>query len=102
MDSNGATQMAYVVYNVGTTQTENEKRWGRETFKTEAAAKAARTRMIKKSKYDPAQLAVASVAEYAKIVKTETKINLMTGKEFTQSVNTPRACDPSSELYWSI
>ncbi len=36
------------------------------------------------------------------IEKRVTKRNLMTGQEFTQSVNTPRSCDPSSELYWSM
>ena len=33
--------------------------------------------------------------EKKKIVK-----NLMTGQEVEISVNTPRSCDPSSELYW--
>ena len=28
--------------------------------------------------------------------------NLMTGQDFEQTVNTPRSCDPSSELYWSM
>lgn len=28
--------------------------------------------------------------------------NLMTGKEVQIPVDTPRACDPSSELYWSM
>jgi hypothetical protein len=28
------------------------------------------------------------------------KTNLMTGEKFTQPANTPRSCDPSSELYW--
>ena len=36
------------------------------------------------------------------IEKSVTKRNLMTGQEFSQSVNTPRACDPSSELYWTM
>ena len=36
------------------------------------------------------------------IEKSVTKRNLMTGQEFEQSVNTPRACDPSSELYWTM
>jgi len=36
------------------------------------------------------------------IDKTVRKTNLMTGVEFEQSVNTPRACDPSSELFWSM
>jgi len=36
------------------------------------------------------------------VEKTETKRNLITGKEFTQSVNTWRSCDPSTETYWSM
>ena len=28
--------------------------------------------------------------------------NLMTGREVEIDVNTPRACDPSTELYWSM
>lgn len=28
--------------------------------------------------------------------------NLMTGQEVEIDVNTPRACDPSTELYWSM
>jgi len=94
--------MSYVVYNVGTTQTVNEKRWGRETYKTEAAAKAARTRMIKRIKYDPTQLAIAEVAFYTKnIAKTVTRINIMTGNTYQESINTPMCCSPSSETYWS-
>jgi hypothetical protein len=95
--------MSYVVYNVGTTQTVNEKRWGRETYKTEAAAKAARTRMIKRIKYDPAQLAVAEVAFYTQnIAATVTRTNLMTGTTYQESVNTPLCCSPASEQFWSM
>ena len=95
--------MAYVVYNIQSTQTVNEKRWGRETFKTEAAAKAARTRMIKRLKYDADTLAVAEVAFYTKnIAGTVTRTNLMTGKTYQESVNTPMCCSPSSETYWSM
>ena len=36
------------------------------------------------------------------IEKRVTKRNLMTGAEFTQTVNTPLSCDPSSETYWSM
>ena len=34
----------------------------------------------------------------------QTKIvrNLMTGKEVEIDVNTPRSCDPSTELYWCM
>ena len=95
--------MAYVVYNIETTQTVNEKRFGRETYKTEAAAKAARTRMIKRIKFDPTQLAIAEVAFYTKhVAKTVTRTNLMTGKTYQESVNTPMCCSPSSETYWSM
>lgn len=36
------------------------------------------------------------------IEKRVTRRNLMSGTEFTQPVNTPRSCDPSTELYWSM
>ena len=36
------------------------------------------------------------------IEKKVRKTNLITGEEFTQPANTPRSCDPSSELYWSM
>jgi len=35
------------------------------------------------------------------IEKQVRKINLMTGEAFVQPANTPRACDPSTETYWS-
>ena len=37
---------------------------------------------------------------YYATMKTVT--NLMTGKQVQIDVDTPRACDPSSELYWSM
>ena len=95
--------MAFVVYDINSTQTVNEKRWGRETYKTEAAAKAARTRMIKRLKYDANSLAISDVAFYTKsIAKTVTKINIMTGLPYEESVNTPLCCSPASETYWSM
>jgi len=33
---------------------------------------------------------------------TKTVVNLMTRKEIVIDVDTPRACDPSTELYWSM
>ena len=36
------------------------------------------------------------------IEKQVRKTNLMSGEEFTQPANTPRSCDPSTELYWSM
>jgi len=31
-----------------------------------------------------------------------TRINLMSGKEYEESVNTPLCCSPASETYWSM
>ena len=103
--------MAYVVYNTKSTRIVTEKRWGKETFATEAAAKAARTRMLKKPRkingelivYKSKDLAVAEVGYYSKnIEKMVKKTNLMSGKEYYESVNTPNYCSPSSEAYWSM
>ena len=38
--------------------------------------------------------------EYFPTMKTVT--NLMSGKEISIPHDTPRSCDPSSELYWSM
>jgi hypothetical protein len=83
------------------------------TLKTAAAAKAWVTR--KQREYLTRQGLYVSndgplfdwglaEAEYfhRHIEKSVNKRNLMTGKEFTQPVNTPLACDPSSETYWSM
>lgn len=35
-------------------------------------------------------------------VEMETVINLMSGQPVRQRVDTPRSCDVSSELYWSM
>jgi hypothetical protein len=32
----------------------------------------------------------------------KTVVNLMTGAEISIPHDTPRSCDPSSELYWSM
>ena len=36
------------------------------------------------------------------IEKSRVVRNLMTGAPVTISANTPRSCDPSSELYWTM
>jgi hypothetical protein len=95
--------MSYIIYNVKTTLL-----WGGKlrpnTYRTVAAAKAAMTRAyrngIMKSRMEW-KIEDASVFA-SKIEKTETKTNLLSGKSFTQNVNTPSCCDPSSETYWSM
>lgn len=81
-------------------------------YKTQAAAQAAITRAhnkyakkhIGQHENDPLfTWAMADSKYYHLMIERKVvKRNLMTGEEFTTSVNTPRSCDPSSELYWSM
>lgn len=87
------------------------------SYKTHPAAQAAITRAHRKyvrafpwaagsmaAEDDPLSwMAAAEAAWYHSVIEQRvTRRNLMTGAEFTQSVNTPRCCDPSSELYWTM
>ena len=95
----------YIVYQQDSTRIVN-------TYKTMAAAKAAITRSSNKHnrvmqqdhKQDPQFCwAIASNEYYYKnIEKSVTRKNMMTGKEYTESVNTPGYMSPSSEAYWSM
>ena len=89
----------FVVYNKKTTQLVGSK--NRKWFRGLAAAKAHLTRMGKMG-YRMSDYAISDLESFYAIEKTEEKVNLMTGKKFTQSVNTPRSCDPSTELYWTM
>ena len=84
-----------------------------KTVKTHAAAKAWVTRKQKEflkqnglyvSNDGPLfDWGLADAAYFHDFIeKRVRKTNLMTGQEFTQPVNTPRSCDPSTELYWSM
>lgn len=99
--------MAYVVYNIESTKLLRTPSGGVGCYKThyasEAAAKSALTRAVKKGKVVASEYAVAEFNTFQNTIeKTETVRNLMTGQPVVQSVNTPRCCDPSSELYWSM
>ena len=100
--------MAYVVYDTKTTAVVTERPFSRGSFKTEAAAKAARTRLLRKFcmntlLYKSEDLAVAESNVYNKsIKKLVERVNIMTGKTYMEDVNTPHCCSPSSETYWSM
>jgi len=84
----------YVIYDRLTTVTVKDKH-----FKTLGAAKAYMTR----KGLDPNKWAIEkAITFWSHIEKSETRRNLMSGGEFTQRVNTPLCCDPSSETYWSM
>ena len=100
--------MGYVVYNRNTTAIVGK------VYKTHAAAQAQLTRMRKAAAgewgviRDAADdllylFGVAEVAYYKQhIEKTVTRVNLMSGKEYQESVNTPIYMSPASETYWSM
>jgi hypothetical protein len=99
--------MAYVIYNNETTKLLGGSS---KSYKTLAAAKSAISRLRKtvpvadlNTDRDP--LFVYAIAEinhfYQNIEQTVERVNLMSGKTFRESVNTPYHCSPSSESYWS-
>jgi len=101
--------MSYVIYHVETTKLLRTPSGGvgcfRETWESRSAALAALTRALKKGKLTEKEVSeyrVNTETEFRKIEKTHLVRNLMTGEMVKQGVNTPRCCDVSSELYWSM
>ena len=109
--------MSYVIFKEDTTaivEVVRHRPYRRTTsYKTMAAAKAALTRMhnkfIEKNGVDAAEdgplynYGIAEEGHYrAKIERMVERTNLMTGKKYMESVNTPAYCSPASESYWSM
>jgi len=100
--------MSYVIYNARTTMMQNSegKNDGYAYFKTEAAAKAQRTRMVKKLAKRIRQhgndvfLIADSATFHSKIEKQVERTNAMTLKTFMEPVNANFYTSPSSEHYW--
>ena len=99
--------MAYVIYHNETTKILGG---ANKSYKTLGAAKAALSRLQNKilvadvgTDRDPVFThSIAEINEFYKnIEKTVERTNIMTGKTFRESVNTPSFCSPSSESYWS-
>jgi hypothetical protein len=86
--------MSYVIYHKDTTRIYKNR-----YFKTEAAAKAARTR----SKLDAEQYAISEANLFFDFIEnTVVKVNAMTGQTYRERANTPDCCSPASETYWSM
>ncbi len=95
--------MTYVVYEVESTRIATPKPYGKEYYATEGAAKAAKTRMEKGKRWAGKELAVAELTLYRTLIeKMVERTNLMSGKKYMESVNTPNYCSPASEAYWSM
>ena len=85
--------MAYLVYDLDTTRIE-------DTYNNATVAKRQTTRLNNKAGEVKFAFAASDVY-YATIEKQIERTNLMTGKKFMESVNTPWACSAASESYWS-
>jgi len=100
----------YLIYNKTTSkivEIQRKNEYAKTTYyKTMSAAKAALTRLSKKADVTEFPIFDNAIAEsayyYEKLEKQVTKVNMMTGKEFKESINTPHYCSPSSETYWSM
>ena len=83
----------FVTYNVKSTQAINY-------FDTEASAKRSTTCANKRA--GAGVVAYTSLPIYNTLIVTKKTVrNIMSGALVEIDSNTPRCCDPSSELYWS-
>ena len=106
----------YYIYDQQSTKSlsrEGKRYWQKAEYKTMSAAQAALTRMQNKwvqregvAAQGQGPLYTAAIAEadyYTKnIEKFVTRKNMMSGQEYTESVNTPNYMSPASEAYWSM
>ena len=92
--------MSYVIVSKGTgliiTDGPNKTR----AYTTFGAAKATRTRLCRKAGWSENQLNIVTRETYR--APTKKVKNLMSGVEIEIDADTPRCCDPSSELYWTM
>ena len=85
----------FVIYHTDDSSLVNRKR-----YDTLSKAKAARTRERKQTSR---AIELASTSDYyGKIEQQVERVNLMSGKKFKESINTPMCCSPASETYWSM
>lgn len=95
--------MSYVVYRISDTRAMHPKNNRYKTFwKSEGAAKAFLTRMVKMG-YNRDEYAIAETNTYSTFIVKQVEVtNMMTGKKYMESINTPGHMSPSSEAYWSM
>lgn len=91
--------MKYVIYHVESTRLWNGG------YKTEQAAKARLTRAFRDGKLTGSleDWAVTdSDTYYNSIERFVERVNIMSGKTYTESINTPPHMSPACESYWSM
>ena len=69
-------------------------------YRTQGAAKATITRLVKKAGWKGNEFQITPTRDYQP--RMVTRKNLMSGKEFQEDVNTPNFCSPASESFWSM
>lgn len=96
----------YIVHqNTGLVITDSGTRW--KAYKTQAAAKACRTRVVEKYGYSWIDLVIVraeNLREFREARQIPTQVertNLMTGEKFMEDIDRPYFCSPSSEAFWS-
>lgn len=90
--------MSFVIYHDESTRTHRSKT-RKESWETEAAAKAERTR----AKLDPDVWKIELYDVFRATIELKVRRrNIMSGNWFTESVNTPGFLSPASEAYWSM
>jgi len=97
----------YLVHqNTGNIITDRGGRW--QAYKTQAAAKACRTRVVAKLSFKSEDLVIVrqdNLQQFRHAHNLPTKVertNIITGKKFMEDIDTPYFCSPSSESYWSM
>lgn len=87
----------YVLYYQDTTALVNRDK----SHKTERAAKSYRTRLLNKGATRTIQ--IAELNDYKTNIEAQVeRINLMSGKPYMESINTPPCCSPACETYWCM
>ena len=84
----------FVVYHIASTQM-------LKVFDKESSAKRSATCANRNAGKKAYGYTFADIYE-KEVVKTKKVVSLMSGEEVEIASNTPRCCDPSSELYWSM
>jgi hypothetical protein len=101
--------MSFVVVDANTRCAVRHPRTGRESYSTEAAARAAKTRLIRldmdaylnHTKYPRTDYEVMTSEAYRAQVPMREVTNLMTGAVCLERADTPWHCSVGSESYWS-
>lgn len=104
--------MAYVIYSisgayrVGPTENGHPHSGYAKAYKTRGAALRTMRSFNARVAPDligPGPYGVTSSEDFhARVARQVTKVNLMSGKEYQESSDTPGYCSPSSEAYWSM